>query len=390
MDVLAVQLADGEQRVVWALPRGQVVTRAKGPVWDLDADTTEPAALRWRWDDAVESLRAWLAQYRPPIVYEHDHLDREPGQPVPARGHVVGLFVMTAEEAGAVGVDLRGAPEALFFVLEPDAETREMLDAGQLPYTSPALRADYEDAEGTTWPIVLVHHSFVRDPRQKRRQVPVHDLQTLQDAHKFAARLSEGVPYSEPEGLTMTDREMQAQEDAPEMGAADVLGQLAEMVRQLGERLDRVEAAMQTAEASDGAPEEMQEHAPDEREAAMSELRAEVRRLSDELVRRDATEAVRAVMSEREVGTEAADLLTDLRISDASRFDAFVALLPKRSAPKVARVTGPASAALSDLDVGGLSDGELARRIQQERAAAGAPVLFSVALDEARSMRAGG
>ena len=387
MDVLAVQLGDGEQRVVWALPRGQVVTRAQGPVWDLDADTTEPAALRWRWEDAVQSLRAWLAQYRPPIVYEHDHLDREPGQPVPARGHVVGLFVMTAEEAGAVGVDLRGAPEALFFVLEPDEQTREMLDAGQLPYTSPALRADYEDAEGTTWPIVLVHHSFVRDPRQKRRQVPVHDLQTLQDANNYAARLSEGVPYSEPERQTMTDQEMQAQE-APEMGAADALGELAEMVRQLAERMDRIESAMQTAEA---APDEAMQDAPtDEREAAMSELRAEVQRLSDELVRRDATEAVRAVMSEREVGTEAAELLTDLRIADAGRFDAFVALLPKRSAPKVARVTGPASAALSDLDVAGLTDGELARRIQQERAAAGSPVLFSDALNEARGMRAGG
>jgi hypothetical protein len=387
VDVLAVQLGDGEQRVVWALPRGQVVTRAQGPVWDLDADTTEPAALRWRWEDAVQSLRAWLAQYRPPIVFEHDHLDREPGQPVPARGHVVGLFTMTQQEAAGVGVDLRGAPEAVFFVLEPDAETREMLDAGQLPYTSPALRADYEDAEGTTWPIVLVHHSFVRDPRQKRRQVPVHDLQTLQDANNYAARLSEGVPYSEPERQTMTDQEMQAQE-APEMGAADALGELAEMVRQLAERMDRIESAMQTAEA---APDEAMQDAPtDEREAAMSELRAEVQRLSDELVRRDATEAVRAVMSEREVGTEAAELLTDLRIADAGRFDAFVALLPKRSAPKVARVTGPASAALSDLDVGGLTDGELARRIQQERAAAGSPVLFSVALDEARSMRAGG
>lgn len=387
MDVLAVQLGDGEQRVVWALPRGQVVTRAQGPVWDLDADTTEPAALRWRWEDAVQSLRAWLAQYRPPIVFEHDHLDREPGQPVPARGHVVGLFTMTQQEAAGVGVDLRGAPEAVFFVLEPDAETREMLDAGQLPYTSPALRADYEDAEGTTWPIVLVHHSFVRDPRQKRRQVPVHDLQTLQDANNYAARLSEGVPYSEPERQTMTDQEMQAQE-APEMGAADALGELAEMVRQLAERMDRIESAMQTAEA---APDEAMQDAPtDEREAAMSELRAEVQRLSDELVRRDATEAVRAVMSEREVGTEAAELLTDLRIADAGRFDAFVALLPKRSAPKVARVTGPASAALSDLDVAGLTDGELARRIQQERAAAGSPVLFSDALNEARGMRAGG
>jgi len=387
VDVLAVQLGDGEQRVVWALPRGQVVTRAQGPVWDLDADTTEPAALRWRWEDAVQSLRAWLAQYRPPIVFEHDHLDREPGQPVPARGHVVGLFTMTQQEAAGVGVDLRGAPEAVFFVLEPDAETREMLDAGQLPYTSPALRADYEDAEGTTWPIVLVHHSFVRDPRQKRRQVPVHDLQTLQDANNYAARLSEGVPYSEPERQTMTDQEMQAQE-APEMGAADALGELAEMVRQLAERMDRIESAMQTAEA---APDEAMQDAPtDEREAAMSELRAEVQRLSDELVRRDATEAVRAVMSEREVGTEAAELLTDLRIADAGRFDAFVALLPKRSAPKVARVTGPASAALSDLDVAGLTDGELARRIQQERAAAGSPVLFSDALNEARGMRAGG
>lgn len=387
MDVLAVQLGDGQQRVVWALPRGQVVTRAQGPVWDLDADATEPAALRWRWEDAVQSLRAWLAQYRPPIVFEHDHLDREPGQPVPARGHVVGLFTMTQQEAAGVGVDLRGAPEAVFFVLEPDAETREMLDAGQLPYTSPALRADYEDAEGTTWPIVLVHHSFVRDPRQKRRQVPVHDLQTLQDANNYAARLSEGVPYSEPEGPKMSDQEMQAQE-APEMGAADALGELAEMVRQLAERMDRIESAMQTAEA---APDEAMEDAPtDEREAAMSELRAEVQRLSDELVRRDATEAVRAVMSEREVGTEAAELLTDLRIADATRFDAFVALLPKRSAPKVSRVTGPASAALSDLDVAGLTDGELARRIQQERAAAGSPVLFSDALTEARGMRAGG
>lgn len=190
----------------------------------------------------------------------------------------------------------------------------------------------------------------------------------------------------------MRDEKMQDEviEPVAEAAAADALGELAEMVRVLGERLDRIEAAMSTAEAADNPAENEDLAEYDERDAAMSELRAEVKRLSDELVRRDATEVVRAVMSEREVGSDAAPLLTEMRIADAGRFDAFISLLPKRSTPKTSRVTGPTTASMSDLDINSLTDGELARKIQADRAASGESILFSTALNEARGMRQGG
>lgn len=367
MDVISVHLADEDRRIVWAIPRGEIVVRRNGPRWDLDADETDPASLRWRWDDAVDSLRRWLAEYQPPIVYEHEHLNRRPGEPVPARGFVTGLFTMTSDEASEVGVDLRGAPEAAFLVLEPDAETLELLDAGALPYTSPALEGNYEDDTGEVWPLVLIHHSFVRNPRQKRRQVPATDLRALSDApHVYAARLSEGESPC-TYGVIMQDNEEKdaPMADAPEGGGGDALAELAEMVRSLAERLDRIEsAAMADAPAEDDTAAAMSDDATE-----VDRLRSDLAAMRAELARRDAAEEVRAVMSEREAPAEAADLLTDLRIElGEDRFKSVVSLMPKRVTPKTSRAAAPAgsiSAALGDLDVSSMTMGEVAHALRE-------------------------
>lgn len=368
MDVISVHLSADERRIVWAIPRGEIVVRRNGPRWNLDAETTDPASLSWRWDDAVDSLRRWLAEYQPPIVYEHEHLNRRPGEPVPAHGFVTGMFTMTADEASEVGVDLRGAPEAAFLVLEPDAETLELLDAGALPYTSPALEGAYEDDTGEVWPLVLIHHSFVRNPRQKRRQVPSHDLRGLSDTAyaSRAARLSEGESPC-TYGVIMQDNEEKdaPMADAPEGGGGDALAELAEMVRSLAERLDRIEsAAMADAPAEDDNAAAMSDDATE-----VDKLRSDLAAMRAELARRDAAEEVRAVMSEREAPAEAADLLTDLRIElGEARFKSVVGLMPKRVTPKTSRAAAPAgsiSAALGDLDVASMTVGQVAHALRE-------------------------
>jgi hypothetical protein len=381
MNVIRVSLADGAQRVVWAIPRGQIVTRRNGPRWDLDAETTDPASLQWRWDDAVDSLRRWLAAYKPPIVYEHDYRDRAPGEPVPARGHVVGLFTMDADDAAESGIDLRGAPEALFFVLEPDDVTAALLDSGSLPYTSPMLEANYEDDAGEVWPLVLTHHSFVRNPRQKTRQVPTTELRDSPPRLGAAACLSEFDPPCDT-GVTMQDKEETApMEDGA--GGGDALMELAEMVRTLAERLDRIETAM--AETPEDEPAAMSDDTPADTETA--KLRAEVDALKGELVRRDASEQVRAIMSERDVPADAADLLTDLRVESPKRFDAIVALLPRRSTPKTRPATSPSVAALGDDDLRAMPTGVLANRLQAQGRAAGEDHPFSHYVTQARSLQ---
>lgn len=284
----SITLSDGARRLVWALPRGAFLPRAGGPTWDLDADATEPAKFRFRWADAVASLRDWLAGYAPPVLV--DHRATLPG--AEAFGVVTGVYEVTEAEARAAGVEQAG--DALYLTIEPRADIAELFDAGGLPYTSPCLRADYTDDEGRHWPIILRELSFTNDPRQKRRQVP-----TTAAAPLAAALLSE-VPVEEAEIEVK----------------ADPVAALSAIVEDLVARV----VALESAKMADAPP-------AAEPVAEMSETAQLRRQLATLTAERD----VDALLSDRELAPGARAHLIGLHAAGhAAAVKAIVAAAPKR------------------------------------------------------------
>lgn len=304
-----ITLSDGASRLVWAIPRGQILPRAGGPTWDLDADATEPGKLRFKWADVVASLTDWLAAYAPPLLVNH-------GAELTGAesfGMVTGLREVAEADARAAGVDQAG--DALYLTIEPRADIVSLFDAGGLPYTSPGLRADYTDDEGRHWPIILRELSFTADPRQKRRQVP-----TTAAASLAAALLSEvGMP---PE----TEVEIKTEPEG------DPLAALAAVVADIAKRLEALEAA------------KMADAPPVEPVADMSESDTLRRELATLKAERD----VDALLSDRELAPAARAHLIGLHAAGhASAVKAIVASAPKRGTT-LRRDPGVGVADLSD------------------------------------------
>lgn len=327
--IYSIALSDAPRRLIWALPRGRVMVRERGPVWDLDADTTDPASLRWRWDDAVASLRDWLAEYRPPVIVEHgsDGPTRDPETGIPlAFGHVVGAHVVTQADAAEYDVDLKS--DAIFLEIEATERLAELLDARAVPYTSPGLRADYTDDEGQHWPLIVKELTLTLDPRQKRRQ-PTHA-----ETAPLSALLSEG--------YTMQD---ETPTEAPD---------LAEMVKALSalaERLTAVESKIaEMAEPDGGSEGEPAEDSADMSESGeVAALRQRVAELEAAAARAKSTAAVDALLSEREIAESARAALVSLHMRSPAEVEAICRAAPKRGTSlKRAPVSG-VGADLSDV-----------------------------------------
>ena len=69
---------DSDLRWVSLIPEGAI--HAHGMEWRFDADETAPEDLRFRFDDAVESLQRWLADFAPAVAIEHDKNGTEIGR----------------------------------------------------------------------------------------------------------------------------------------------------------------------------------------------------------------------------------------------------------------------------------------------------------------------
>jgi len=297
-----ITLSDGASRLVWAIPRGQILPRAGGPTWDLDADATEPSKLRFRWADVVASLADWLDSYAPPLLVNH-------GAELTGAesfGMVTGLREVTEADARTAGVDQAG--DALYLTIEPRADIVDLFDAGGLPYTSPGLRADYTDDEGRHWPIILRELSFTADPRQKRRQVP-----TTAAASLAAALLSE--VGMDPEIEIKTEVE------------GDPLKALADVVAALAARVEALEAA------------KMADVPPVDPAADMSET-ASLRR---EIAQLRVSAEVAADLSERGIAPATTSDWVALRVDDPARYKRVIGGIVK-SAPRLK--TGPATSAI--------------------------------------------
>ena len=154
--------------IVWLIPRGQVLVREGGPVWDFNAEATDPGAVRFRWDDVVKSISEWVAMARPPVLMEHQRPG--PGEAVEIWGHVVEAFALTAAEAEAAGIEAHNLADSLYARIAPGPELAELRAAGKVGPCSPGLEAGFTDDDGRRWPLVLWELSHTSAPRQRSRQ----------------------------------------------------------------------------------------------------------------------------------------------------------------------------------------------------------------------------
>ena len=178
---------DGDLRWVSLIPEGAIF--AHGMEWRFDADATDPDALRFTFDDAVESLQRWLADFAPAVAIEHDKNGT-------AAGYLRRIRVLTAEEAARHGI-AQPAPRMIYGGLDlTSPRWAEAFDAGEVPYVSPNIRAwaGTERDSAPTYPFAIGEVSFVTIPQIKAQQVPVASMR--------------GVALSEGGKMTMTKEEL--------------------------------------------------------------------------------------------------------------------------------------------------------------------------------------
>jgi hypothetical protein len=344
---------------IWIVPRGQFVT-ADGARWDLDAEATDPGALRFRWDDVVSSLSRWVAEKRPAVLMEHgaDAVDH-----VATWGHVVEAFELTAEEAVAAGLDMRTPTDALYGRVSPSDDLWDLRASGRVGLGSPGLRASYVDDHGERWPLVLTEWSHTYNPRIKDRQPLPSSL--------LSAQLSDEVSLMEDEIVEQVAEQVaEAAAEAPDLAAA--VAALVESHAALVESHAALTARVEALEAAGGqaADEPADEEPPADEEAAQMR---DVRRVV--VAELSARAKVDQAFRERVIAPEHRAFLSDLATSNPARFDRTVALAPKRTqAKRAALADGRPS---EDLDTH-------ARRLRKEK---GIP--YDKALEAALSERGG-
>jgi len=137
-----------EQRLVFGLPAGLSAARS-GVRFYLGTDVDLPGvALTWETVDA--SLREWFDTVgNVPLLENH--------KPTVNYGRVADFRIQ--ENPNAPGT------QALFFVVEPDAQTLPLHDAGKVSGFSPAVELNYTDHTGKIWPIVMSEGSYTEQPR---------------------------------------------------------------------------------------------------------------------------------------------------------------------------------------------------------------------------------
>ena len=133
--------------------------------WRFDADSTDADLLRFRFDDAVESLERWLADFAPAIAIEHT-------KDGTAAGYLRRIRVLTQDEAAAHGLQ-QSAPRMIYGGLDiTSPKWADAFDAGEVPYVSPNIRAlaSTERSSEPAYPFAIGEVSFVTIPQVKAQQ----------------------------------------------------------------------------------------------------------------------------------------------------------------------------------------------------------------------------
>lgn len=328
-------------RWVSLVPRGPI--NAHGMLWNFDAEETNPDELRFRWEDAVESVSRWLTVYAPPVAIEHDKNGT-------AAGYLRRVVSLTAAEAAAHGINQK-APEMLYGGLDlTSPKWAAAFDDGEVPYVSPNIRAwagtELEDAP--TYPFAIGEVSFVTIPQIKAQQVPVAEMR--------------GVSLSEGATMTMTMEECAAYCAENGMDEAAIAALVAKLFPELHKADHEANPELAEApadldpEALEGAALELQKAAQDIEETKKAEdaTLSEVKRLKADLAaarKAVALANVKVALGNRKVSPATESLLADAFIAGGGKFEALLKDLasPTASARPAARSVAPMGRASTEV-----------------------------------------
>jgi hypothetical protein len=336
---------DGGLRWVSLLPEG--VIHASGMAWDLAAEETDAEALRFRFDDVVASLHAWLAEYAPPVAVEHT-------KDGTAAGYLRRIVVLTKAEAAELGIR-QPVERMIYGGLDLTSERwAAAFDAGEIPYVSPNIRAfaSTETAADPRFLFGIGEVSFVTIPQIKTNQIPVAELRGVSLAEHPMMKREDFAAYCAEKGM---DEAAIAELVGKLFGAAH--DELHKANPELAEDPEAVEAAA-VAELERAA--EMEKVAEEEEEAEKPEaLLGEITRLKAALLKERKANALAAVAGDlkgRKVSDATKAKLAEAYLSDRVAYRALISDLGAAPAVKVA-VAAPAPRTVAPVapGVGGLN-----------------------------------
>lgn len=329
-------------RWVSLLPEGSI--NAHGTTWRFDAAETDADKLQFRFDDAVESLERWLSDYAPAIAVEHN-------KDGTAAGYLRRIVVLTKAEALTHGIK-QPSSRMIYGGLDiTSPKWAAAFDAGEVPYVSPNIRAwaGTELDDSPSYPFAIGEVSFVTIPQIKSQQVPVADMR--------------GVSLSEGANMAMTKEDCAAYCAEQGMDEAAITALITKLFPalhdeahaanpDLTEDAEAIEAAaiaeLEKAKGIEEAVEEVEEEAPKDDEALLSEVIKLKRELA--VAKRTAALAhVRSALGNRKVSSATETMLADAFVAGKGKFEAMLADFAPAAATKTA---APAPRTIAPVGVG--------------------------------------
>ncbi len=336
MRTVSVDLGDDTGlRWVSLIPRG--VINAHGMKWDFDAEETNPDELRFRWEDAVESVQRWLLSFAPPVAIEHDKNGT-------AAGYLRKVVTLSQSEAAAHGI-AQPVSEMLYGGLDlTSPKWAAAFDDGEIPYVSPNIRAwaGTELDEAPTYPFAIGEVSFVTIPQIKTQQVPVAEMRgvSLSEGYQMKMTMEECAAYCAENGMD---------EAAIAALVAKLFPELHKAEHEANPDLNDEAPADLDPEALEGAALELQKAAQDIEETKKAEdaTLSEVKRLKADLSaarRAVALANVKVALGNRKVSAQTESMLADAFLVGGGKFEALLKDLSTpaaRPAAPVARTVAP-------------------------------------------------
>jgi hypothetical protein len=224
-------------------------------------------------------------------------------------------------------------------------------DAGEVPYVSPNIRAwaGTELDDSPSYPFAIGEVSFVTIPQIKSQQVPVADMR--------------GVSLSEGANMAMTKEDCAAYCAEQGMDEAAITALITKLFPalhdeahaanpDLNEEAEAIEAAaiaeLEKAKGIEEAVEEVEEEAPKDDEALLSEVIKLKRELA--VAKRTAALAhVRSALGNRKVSSATETMLADAFVAGKGKFEAMLADFAPAAATKTA---APAPRTIAPVGVG--------------------------------------
>ena len=344
---------DSSLRWVSLLP--EAVIHANGMAWDLASDVTDPETLRFRFDDVVASLHAWLAEYAPPVAVEHT-------KDGTAAGYLRRIVVLTREEAAELGIN-QPVGRMIYGGLDLTSERwAAAFDGGEIPYISPNIRA-FASTETDADPRFIFgigEVSFVTIPQIKTNQIPVAELRgvSLAESPMKKMTMAECAAYCAENGmdeaavaelikLMFPELHQAAHEANPEL-AEDPEAVEAAAVAEL-ERAAEMERVAEEEKEDEEKPEALLSEISRLKVALLKERKANaLSAVTSDLKGRKVSEATKAKLAEAYLSDKVAyrSLITDLGAAPVAKV-APVAAAPRTVAPVAPGASG-LTASLAD------------------------------------------